>query len=239
MFKKHHLSCFVFVTIMFVFDHGTAQKFAESRYRNQIKFTPSRLVDFINPGIEVLYQRRFSRKLAVEVGVTRLTTISKDLASFDNYHGWRFSLESKRFIWTTRGHYIGVEAVGQQMTFTGFSTECYEITTAHSSHTEFSEVDYYDVDKKMLTVNVNYGFNYNIGAFCFDGSVGIGIKFKDTVHQGRTVEDWDTDCNTWGIISDPEIIAEREGRRATINIPLKITLGYQFGSEQHLLPWTE
>ncbi|MBO9702564.1 MAG: hypothetical protein J7604_20300 [Sporocytophaga sp.] len=72
-----------------------AQKFPT--LKNQIKLSPMRTLDLVNPGYELSYERLLQRLFALQASAAYLKDIFKT-TDFENIQGYRLGLEGKFLI---------------------------------------------------------------------------------------------------------------------------------------------
>ncbi|MDB5272311.1 MAG: hypothetical protein JWO58_678 [Chitinophagaceae bacterium] len=62
---------FLFFLLMFGFS-SYAQQSAPALRNNQLKFSPIKLIDPINPGLELSYERRYAKQFSTQLSVAYL-----------------------------------------------------------------------------------------------------------------------------------------------------------------------
>lgn len=223
-FKKHLLlhrfmaSCFVFTVL-------AAQAAAQdtTAYTRQIKFTPIKMIDLINPGIEFTYEQKISKRFALQGGAAYLHDFL-GLNTYLQYNGIRLLAEGKYLIPVLHNFsfYTGADltynysAAKDKGTFErpspGYQRNTYE--------------DTFMVLKNTMSLNLKAGFMIYYHHFVADFAMGLGVKYRDARITGRQ----HPDDRLYRVGPDINIrtLSERAGASCVFNMPMTIRLGYCF-----------
>ncbi len=226
---KYHRKPFFLVALCFMAAFPVFPAHAQQNFealRNQVKISPVRLIDFINPGLELSYERLHCRRFSTQLSFAFMTDFFGKTA-YDDYSGYRISLEEK-YIFTS-----------SEPVWPYFSAE-FVFLNAQIRHTarfapqEFwdgyleNDVSYFDsfgIDKQTLTFNLKAGIQVYARSFVIDVCAGLGFKHKDVKHFDKTATD---DVMDTPRHPTPFHLAIYEGKYNTINIPVNIKIGYAF-----------
>ena len=191
-----------------------------SEGKNQLKLSTLRLIDFVNPGIELSYERRQTARFSTQLSVGLMNDCFK-LTPFTDYRGTRFSLEEKYFPKNKRSNqYYSVEAAYLNV---WYKTNSYFIQDTALRTPEYN--DSFQVAKKTFSLNLKYGIQIPMRRFLIDISVGIGIKYRQVkrmdVKDPKAYEVTSRHPNAYEF-------ANKEGNYFTGNVPFNLRLGYTF-----------
>lgn len=203
-----------------------------SLYKNQIKFSPLRIVDLVNPGFELSFERLYLNKFSTQLSAAFMTKIP-GLPPYRNFRGYRFSIEGKCFFefdqrlknFNRRSRqYYSAEVIYYK---TNFST-IYKFENEFSQDSLKSDYRYNDtfsVNKKMLIFNLKWGVQYKFNHFVFDLGAGLGLKYKDVLHSDRLNPNDQLERSR-----HPNLVymTLAEGKYYTVSIPFNIKIGYAF-----------
>jgi len=223
--QQNFLRSFFSLLLLTIVAYGAVAQ--PAAYQNQIKVTPLRLIDPINPGLQILYERTISTRWRGEIGIMPIF----DLINSTHSKGYRVSLEGKYFPFLSNIPYISLEAAKQRILYDQYGIGClsvYTDSTQTSLHTVDGRSEYYRVDRKLFSINLKFGASLEIKRFVFDGSIGVGLKWKDVKHLDRSIDGPLTECNATGGTFDIHEEAAREQKRVTFNLPVKIGIGFRF-----------
>jgi hypothetical protein len=194
--------------------------------KNQVKISPVRLIDFINPGLELGYERLHHRRFSAQLSLSYMTDFFGKTA-YDGYSGHRISLEEK-YIFTSSEPvwpYFSAEFVFLNAQIR--NTERFAPQEFWDGYLE-EDVSYFDsfgIDKQTLTFNLKAGIQVHARGFVIDVCAGLGFKHKDVKHFDKTATD---DVMDTPRHPTPFHLAIYEGKYNTINIPVNIKIGYAF-----------
>ena len=209
MFKR------IFFFIAIVFPLFVSAQNNSGFYKNQIKFSPFRVIDLSNTGMEISYERMHSEKFSTQFSYT----FDKDILGFfpfDNFRGYRLSVEEKYFFKSVPKYrkYVSVDLVLNNNKYTD------EISYRDSVLGGIGK-ERFLIHRKTFSVNIKYGKQFLLKRFIIDGCIGAGIKWRnivsDNVHpliQSKGID----------LISP----LRTPGRNLTFNLPINVKIGYIF-----------
>lgn len=210
--------CRTFITLLLFtitsYTYGTPK---DSTFRkNEIKIYPFKPFGFINPGIDMGYERFINTKWTIETNIAYLTNIF-NLVPYQQYSGIRYILEGK---------YIFDLHSPIYMPYMSFSTIYNEMNIRAVVKERSNSIIYDDtvrIAKKTRSFNINLGLRIVDRRMSFNIVAGVGVKWKDVIHS----EKWNNDSNMIGYPS-PTKIALSEGKFVVPNIVLAMRLGWRF-----------
>lgn len=202
---------------------------AGKKYKNQVKFSPIRVFDPINPGFEVSYERaygRFSSQLAAAVLADPFTVTDND-----QYTGVRLAIEEKYFF--GRGSkvrpYVAMEMVAHKIDIRRHDlfTDDPRSWRYNAEDSLYAEpyVDDYRIEKSMFTISGKVGLQAIFGRFVLDFGYGLGLKWRTVEHFDRM---FPSDRFARGIQIGAKDGAYREGCWKTMAMPLNLKVGFLF-----------
>ena len=191
--------------------------------KNSISWSPFRMADPVNPGIELGFERSQGKKYALSISAGYMTRLF-DMGSFTNYKGMRLSVEEKAFVpfgpeFSNR-NYVSAETV--------FLNVKYSSSGQFAADTSLNAASYYDsfrVSKQTLALNIKFGFllDVRIKKFFVDFSVGAGLKYKMVKRNGLI------DPDAFELSPrhpNAYFTADKRGNYFTGNLPVNIKLIY-------------
>ena len=189
--------------------------------RNQIKFTPTKLLDLVNPGIEFGYERLHIKRYSSQLTVCYQTKIIRFTPYYD-YRGWKFSFEEKYY---TRFMQKGANYLGVELSYLDVNYTDVWSYKADTTQTPKSYLDSFQVAKQSYMAIFKIGFQHRVRSFVVDIGFGLGIKYKDVRHSG--IQDPSADRNA---PKEPELFdsASQAGSFWGASLPMFIKLGYRF-----------
>ena len=211
------LFCFLLVTL------SASTIFAQNivaEQNNQLKLSPFRLIDFVNPGIELSYERRQSARSSTQLSLGLMNDVFK-LTPFTDYSGTRISLEEKLFPkGKTNNQYYSVEAVYLNVRYKANS---YFIQDTALRTPEYN--DSFRVAKQTFALNVKYGVQILLKRFVIDVSAGLGLKYKaverSDIFDPKAYEVTSRHPNAYAF-------GNKAGNYFTANLPFNVRFGYTF-----------
>jgi hypothetical protein len=143
--------------------------------------------------------------------------------------GYKLRLEGRRYFTKLNGRsprlYKGLYV----------ATELFYMSTQYNTKSTFrhGSLDYDDVFKVNKTV---YGFNCKFGyqyrskstGFIFDTYVGLGLKYKHTVNEGRQYPEDNFAPAEGFALPDDRQISDKPFNGITLSIPVNFKIGYVF-----------
>ena len=188
----------------------------DSTYKNQIKISPFRIVDPVNPGVEISYERLHSKRFSTQLSVAYMTDVFGKFP-YTNLRGYRVSLEEKYFIHlsTKARNYLSADIVYNNSNFK-------DVTTFRDTINNLNISETFSVNRMTASLNLKFGKQILRNRFIIDWCVGVGLKYRDVVHSNRT--------HPMNAPKDPNLFysAETEGKNLTFNFPINLKLGYMF-----------
>ncbi len=188
---------------------------------NQIKISPLRLIENINPGLELSYERIYSTKFSTQIGIGVMKSLLGIKAAND-YSGWRYAIEQKYFVgsYVSKRKYWALDAVYLKVNYN--DDGIFRQDTAQNTP-EYT--DTYHINKRTLTFNIKRGIQVPIKHFIIDFSAGIGIKYKMMERSGledvNAIESKSRHPNVYEMTN-------RAGRYLTLSLPVNVRFGYLF-----------
>jgi hypothetical protein len=195
-------------------------------YKNQIKISPFRIIDFGNTGIEISYERMHSEKFSTQLSYS----FGKDIFGmfpFDNFRGYRFSVEEKYFFESTDKYrkyffestdkyrkYISVDLFWNNNKYV-------DETPYRDSIGDYSKKEKFLIRRKIFSANLKYGKQVLFNHFIIDMCIGAGIRWRNiTLYNVHPI------YRSKGI--DLMYGLHNPGKMVTFNLPMNIKIGYVF-----------
>lgn len=195
-------------------------------YKNQLKFSPFRLIDPVNPGVELSYERLHGKNFSTQLSVAYMTDPLK-AAYYSSFKGFRLALEEKYFIENTSfvHKYFSTDIVFCKTTINDIGRFGIYESSLDSLARLYNYADSFTVHKQTLTLNFKLGFQIIKKHFVIDMCMGVGVKYKDVQHSDRLIP-----TDKMEIPRHPNVYyySEKEGKYFTMNIPMNIKIGYIF-----------
>ncbi|HVF96514.1 MAG TPA: hypothetical protein VM871_04300 [Flavisolibacter sp.] len=202
--------------------HGQSS-FNYNRY--QLKVSPFRAIDMINPGVELSLERNYQRN-SFQLSYAYMTSSLIQERNARNYAGNRFAAEWKRFtqIKKSARNYRSAELVYSSVHYPMvgvFGPRGTDTATVLRSYS-----DSIRLYRKTLSLNVRIGHQFFLlKHFVFDVAFGIGLKYRNVRHTDRLISS--------DVLSPPRHpnayhLAERTGKSITVNVPTTFKIGYTF-----------
>lgn len=207
----------IFILLLFILPQILFAQSENSFYKNQIKISPLRIIDLSDPGIELSYERLFSKRFSTQVSGSYDADLF-GLFAFHGFHGYRFSLEEKYFLETTAAYnrkYISVDLV--------WNNNHYKHAVKYSDTTTNEiDVERFTIYRKTFSVNLKYGKQILYNRFIIDWCIGAGIKFRNVNSPNRTHPlPVSKGINFLNALT-------QTGKSTTFNLPVNIKIGYVF-----------
>lgn len=185
-------------------------------WKNEIKIYPFKPFGFVNPGIDMGYERFINNRWSVETNVAYLTNLFH-WAPYQQYDGARYILEGK---------YIFDVHSPTYLPYVSFST-IYNEMAIRAVVKERSQSSTYDdtvsIAKQTQSFNINIGLRIIDQRMSFNIVAGVGVKWKEVVHS----EKLDKDSDMVGY-PGPIKLALSDGNVVVPNIVLAMRLGWRF-----------
>lgn len=191
---------------------------------NQVKLSLFNLMDNINPGIEIGYERIYAKRWATQVSYTFLTSLGAANLYSQYYHrfsGRRYIIEQKYYLRSRNEsrlrHYVALDYTNLRAD----GTEDMEYASAPRSRVYVR--DTIDIRRKTGSVNLRWGMQLYIirKRVVLDFTTGFGLKHREVIVTGQ--EPGLGALKTWDIFN-----MYRNEKDWKINIPLNVRVGYRF-----------
>jgi hypothetical protein len=203
-------------------------------FKNQIKFTPLKLIGSFNSGLEVAYERKTSKKFSTQFMGSLLfnSLVLKNEESPTSLEGFRASIEQKYFYNESAmlGPYVSFEVNYMQKKYYdtwsfGDIPADYDPYSYPNSDKVIYYSDTYGINKKTLSLNFKWGYQTIIDRFVIDAYIGIGPKYRDVRHFDRINPTYKEEG-----VDDLNIgrFGKREVKEWSISIPLNVEVGWAF-----------
>ena len=188
---------------------------------SQIKISPFRVMDLVNPGFEIGFEKFYEERHSSQISVACLSDVFK-LTQFTNYSGFRISFEQKFFksLSTDKRGYFAIEPVFLKVNY--FDEGQFIKDTALNTPEYW---DTFKVAKQTISLNLKYGVQIYLKNFVVDVSIGLGVKYKQ-VKRNELMNK-----NAYEVPSrhpNAYFEASRGGNYITANVPMNIQIGYNF-----------
>ncbi len=204
----------------------TGNLHAQSKYRNQLKISPLRIVDVINPGYELSYERIYWTKFSTQLSIAYMMD-PIHITSLKDYHGGRIALEEKYFYFhkTYFRTYFSAEIVVLKTDFKSIGRFVDTTGGMNISNYDKSYLDTFLVHKQTQSLNLKGGIQFTLKRITLDFSVGLGLKHKDIIQSQRFAPN---DVRYTPISGIHNFSGSAAGNRYIINIPLNAKIGFLF-----------
>jgi hypothetical protein len=192
--------------------------------KNQIKFTPLKLVGLVNPGLELAYERKTCSQFSTQIMGSLLFDYK---ASNSTITGFRTSIEEKFFYRKSApiGPYLGFEINYLQKKY--YDTWNFGVADVYYNpdypNTNYS--DDYGINKKTLSFNFKWGYQTIIKRFVIDFYAGLGLKYRDVKHFDRINPNDEMESSTDISFN---YMNNREINEWSISLPLTVKVGWVF-----------
>ncbi len=201
-----------------------------SEYKNIIKFTPLKLIGFVNPALEISYERKTGDYFSTQImGSYLLPESFIDQANGFNpdIRGYRLSVEERYYINKSAplGPYLGLELNYMKNRYKDVLNLRIKDNLSDTSFNYTLIPDTFGIKKQTYSINLKFGYQLFVKRFSFDFYAGLGLRYKDVSHFDRKNPDDEVE-----IPRHPNIysITNSRGKYWTISIPLNIRIGWTF-----------
>lgn len=187
-------------------------------YRNQLKLSGLRPINFFNPGIEISYERLTDNKFSTQLSAGWATNVLGK--PYERLRGYNIGLEEKRFLSqkSNSAKYISLWLNNGNIRYR-------EKTYGDGIDpiTSLRIVDTFTIVRKTLSLAFKYGIQYYDNRFVLDINFGIGLKYRTVKHYDRIYEYYGPREYTDFIMA-----ANVEKKGIVVQVPINIRLGYRF-----------
>ncbi|GAB3926048.1 hypothetical protein [Mucilaginibacter myungsuensis] len=197
---------------------------------SQIKWSPIRIADPVNPGVELGYERFYAENWSTQISVGYMKDLIRQ-TPFINYRGNRLSIEQKYFMerGKRKATYLAFEFVLLKADYGYNGTFGYDTATVqkvkYGNYYDVNYTDRYEVDKQTLAFNTKYGWQIPLKNFILDITAGLGVKYRMVSRSGiANPNDGEAKSRHPNVYE----MANKEGNTWGISVPVNIKIGYQF-----------
>ena len=192
----------------------------------QVKTSPYRIINPINPGVELGIEHLFNTKHSVQAVFTYLYDPFR-ITDFQNFEGEKINLEYRYYFksFFNRNFYLAPELEYFQNRFNADFNYDFLINTGDTSWIASQYTDHVYVEKKALTLNYKMGIQWRSNRFIVDAETGIGLRYRSVHHYDKTFPDHP--MTRQGFI-DAYYSAYKEGDYFTFNWLFIFRIGYRF-----------
>lgn len=203
---------------------------AYSGYSSILKFSPLKIVSFINPGMEIAWEQKTSNSLSTQFTGAYLLPMSVmdlNIGFRPHIRGFQFGVEERCYYRKSApaGPYVGLEfsylnTRYQDVAFFGKANPFADTTEIYTNY-----ADTFGIKKQTYTLNFKIGYQYIRKRLLIDLYTGLGARYKDVVHFDRIKPEDEME-----VPRHPNIyhIANKKGRYWTENFPFNIRIGWTF-----------
>jgi hypothetical protein len=199
--------------------------FKELPYKNTLKITPQKPFSFINPAIEICYERKLNKHTTTQIMGAYLTNPS--LYSTNSLKGFRTSIEQRWFYKKSapQGPYLSFECnyLNKNYRVTDLFTPYEHKVKYHDDSTYYE--DNYGVKKQTFTFNFKIGLQEIGKHLVVDMYLGLGLRHLNTTHYDRIGP------NDFALKSrHPNFadIANAEAKGWVLVVPINARIGWAF-----------
>lgn len=211
------------ILIFSIFNNCLAQE-SFNDIKNQVKFSPLRLIDFVIPSIEFGFERNhgnFSSEFIL--GGIRSTNYPLVL---NKIIGYRIGFEEKYFFQMPKSNetYIAINLIYSN--FEEESIERFGLPWHDSLAVSMNYLDTFSYKKQVLSLSFKVGIQKAIYKnLKMDIGLGAGIRYRNVKHYNKLIQDDDFEGHRHNFVY-PRIM--NEGEYFGLNLLLNLKLGYCF-----------
>jgi len=188
----------------------------DTTYNNQIKVSAVRPFNYLNPAIEISYERLHNKRLSSQLSLGSPANLFGK--PYIELKGYSIGFEEKYF---TRSSLTSRKYFSLDFNYTNINYK--DITTGRDTATNAFIIDSFTIRRKMQAVAIKYGAQFYRKHFVLDISIGAGLKYKDVKHYDRTYE-----YRGPREIFDLMRASNVEKKGFAFILPLNLRLGYSF-----------
>ena len=206
--------------------------------RNSIIFAPLNLFDFINPSLQIGYERMLNQKIAVQLEGAYILNHSVGNYLIDLANGIKdceytnsgFKIRGEFKYYFSKGNRFRPYLSGELFYLKNKSKVMDTFIVSDTSFIYSSPRipgynyyhDFYTLDKQRFGLNLKIGFKMMVGEnFFFEPHIGIGLVYRVSKHYDRENIN---DELSGGFLSLPD----KAGNMWLANLPLNLKIGYSF-----------
>lgn len=211
-----YLPCFLYSLVIIT---ATAKAQQPTQKTSSIlQFSPVKLIDPVNPGLELSYEIKYNTRSASQITLTYQHSFLP-LKTFSDYGGFKTAFEQKYYLKEEKDRrvFVSAELAWSKVHYTTSSDFLQDAANPSSKYT-----DSFRIDKKNITVNFKYGFQFIAKRFTIEFSGGLGIKHKNVTRSGLinpgAYELKPVDLNAYQL-------SDRAGEYFILNVPVVFRIG--------------
>lgn len=223
---------YTFIVLFFCASQKANAQDEDSFNKNQLKLEMMRLINPVNPGVELAYEHDYYHGfLGTQISATYVYSI-KDMTVYDKLRGFRIGIEQKwfysnpKYFKRTARPYVSILYQYQNSKFNASSFFLDStLTDPLFSDGKPGYIDTFNGTKTFHAFNVTYGVQFVKQHFVFEFNAGIGGKTKVIRHYNRINPSSELYTGRHGIIQYESL---KDGTIGFINIVAQLKLGYCF-----------
>lgn len=199
-------------------------------HQNSVKISPLKYLDFSNPAMEIVYERKLNDVFSTQAmasylfgsSIWNLSNDEKPLAK-----GFRVALEQRYYHKRNalKGSYFAFELNYLKNRYDGYweyvPTDLWGINNIGLVPTR----EKFTIHKQMTTCHFKWGYQKLGRFFCYDFFVGAGIRYKDVRHVGKNNSPDIRGANDW---FDGQLLRNRDGNSWWPSMTLGVCIGHYF-----------
>jgi len=195
--------------------------------KNQVKFSPQRMFNLFNPGLELSYQRNHG-KFASQISVAYLVDIA-GILNRKNVHGYRLNFEEKYFFpksisdkmktfISSEIGYINIFSIREGQRFIPVNAEG-----------KLDEDNFYigncEINRQSIIFDIKIGMEFRINRIILEWCVGLGLTHQNVRYINKRNPTDQMEFHHSDLLSR---LFEEEGKYVIPNIPITFKIGYAF-----------
>lgn len=208
------------ISIIILFSNKGYSQHTTGRAAGYLKLSPLKLLDPVNPGLELAFELQYNQKHASQLSFTYQHSFLPE-KTITGYGGFKGAFEQKYFLQKKKAQnrFIATELAWSKVHYTTQADFLLDAADPGSKYT-----DSFRIDKKNYSINFKYGFQFITKRFLVEFSAGLGMKYKSSSRSGLLYP------GKYELQSvDPNVyrMANREGNIFILNVPVGFRLGYR------------
>ncbi len=196
--------------------------------KNQVKFSPYKLINEINPGFEISFQRMHTLHLSTQIAAAYLGDYFQS-THYTNLKGYRICLEEKYYL-NRRGHYYpyaSMSFIHQSSSYNCLNLFGPEnLKWNDSLYRQNTYTDSITIHKQITSLNLLFGFEFKSNHLVVDCASGLGLAYRSVAHQNRINQD-DQMINPSHELNI-YYLSDLSRKGIILNVPLNLKIGYLF-----------
>lgn len=195
-------------------------------YLNQLQFSPVKLLGWLNPGIELGFERmdksRWSSQLTATCLLPHTLLEKRPPAPHGDKSGFKIAAEEKFYVrkMARKGFYVAAEVA--YMYSHNTAAMSFESVTLNRSYR-----DTFEITKHNLYFSLKYGYYFTIKRMMVTFSGGLGAQYRNARHSGR-INPQDQFREVPDMLLAWPNYYNRAGKSWEIYFPLTVRVGYLF-----------